>query len=184
MRALFTVHVGEYLVGSHIEKHYRHLSVWIPSRDTGVDLMVSDHKARSTASIQVKFSKDFLPTHMKAEFQKPLRACSWFRINRDKLRNSQAEFWVFVLSGFKKLTYDFVVVPRRDLLSRLSRIHKSEKQMVDIYLWITENGLCWDARGLKKGDRRKIADGVYGIRERNFTKWLNNWGPVAGKLNP
>jgi len=88
MKPLFTVHVGEYLVGSYIEQHYKRVSVWIPSRDTGVDLMVSDRRGRSTVSIQVKFSKDFLPTHVAPEFREPLRVCAFFLINRDKLRAS------------------------------------------------------------------------------------------------
>ncbi len=88
MKPLFTVHVGEYLVGSYIEQHYKRVSVWIPSRDTGVDLMVSDRRGRSTVSIQVKFSKDFLPTHVAPEFREPLRVCTFFLINRDKLRAS------------------------------------------------------------------------------------------------
>lgn len=50
MKPLFTVHVGEYLVGSYIEQHYKRVSVWIPSRDTGVDLMVSDRRGRSTVT--------------------------------------------------------------------------------------------------------------------------------------
>jgi hypothetical protein len=37
MKTLFTIHAGEYLVGSHIEQHFRRVNVWIPSRDTGVD---------------------------------------------------------------------------------------------------------------------------------------------------
>ena len=69
MKPLFTVHVGEYLAGSHIEQHYKRVSVLIPSRGTGVDLLVSDRRDRSTVSIQVKFSKDFLPTHMAPSFK-------------------------------------------------------------------------------------------------------------------
>ena len=90
MKPLFTVHGGEYLVGSHIEGRFRHVNVWIPSRDTGVDLLVSDQKSQRTVSLQVKFSKDFLVTHMKPEFQKSLRACGWWTINRHKLQASPA----------------------------------------------------------------------------------------------
>jgi len=39
MKSLFTIHAGEYLVASHIEQHYKRVNVWIPSRDTGVDLL-------------------------------------------------------------------------------------------------------------------------------------------------
>jgi len=183
MKPLFTVHVGEYLVGSHIEQHYKQASVWIPSRDTGVDLMVSDRKGRSTVSIQVKFSKDYLPTQMEAEFQEPLRVCSWFRTNREKLRASQADFWVFVLRGFKTRKPDFVILPTQELRKRLCLIHGSKNKTIDSYLWVTESGRCWDERGLKDADDHKIADGLYENPVREFTKWLNEWGPLMKKLS-
>src|SRR5690554_1866372 len=45
MQPLFTIHAGEYLVGSHIEQHLRDpngdkVNVWVPSKDTGIDLLV------------------------------------------------------------------------------------------------------------------------------------------------
>lgn len=62
MTPLFTIHAGEYLVGLYIERRYgKRFNVWIPSKDTGIDLLVSDRKNRRTASLQVKFGKDFLP---------------------------------------------------------------------------------------------------------------------------
>lgn len=128
MTPLFTIHAGEYLVGLYIERHFKNrMNVWIPSKDTGIDLLVSDRKNRRTASLQVKFGKDFLP-EMAAELQGPLRACSWFTINRDKLRASQADFWVFVLRGFKKHSPDFVVVPTAEFQRRLRRIHGLKKK--------------------------------------------------------
>src|SRR5690554_7689567 len=68
MQPLFTIHAGEYLVGSHIEQHLRDpngdkVNVWVPSKDTGIDLLVTDKTNKKTTSLQVKFSKDFLLTH-------------------------------------------------------------------------------------------------------------------------
>ena len=63
MKPLFTVHAGEYLVGSYIEEHYPKWDVWVPSKDTGVDLLVTDTQNARAVSLQVKFSKDFTPTH-------------------------------------------------------------------------------------------------------------------------
>lgn len=60
MRPIFSVHAGEYLVGTHIEENYKNLNVWIPAKDTGIDLLLTDKTNRKTLSIQVKFSKDFL----------------------------------------------------------------------------------------------------------------------------
>ena len=45
-------------------------------------------------------TRGFLP-EMSDELQGPLRVCTWFRINRDKLCKSQADFWVFVLNDGK-----------------------------------------------------------------------------------
>ena len=166
------------MVGSYIEQHYKQVNVWIPSRDTGVDLMVSDLRGRFTVSIQVKFGKDFLPTHMASEFQEPLRVCSWFALNRSKLDASQAHFWVFVMSGFKRRSPDFVTVPTEDLRQRLRRIHGAKGRIIQCYLWVTERNRCWEARGLEGGtdDRRRIAAGVYKNRFRDFTQWLNGPG--------
>jgi hypothetical protein len=184
---LFTVHAGEYLVGSHIEQHFKkkQLNVWIPSTDTGVDLLVSDRQNRRITSLQVKFGKDFLPTHMGHEFQEPLRVCSWFTINRDRLGASKADFWVFVLSGFKRHSCDFVVVSTAEFQRRLKRIHGLKEKRIQSYLWVTERNKCWEARGLGIDDQRRIAAGVHDNPVRDFTKCLNKegWDALMKKLN-
>ena len=58
MRPIFTIHAGEYLVATEIERAFPKLQIWIPSRDTGVDLLVTDRLQTKVASLQVKFSKD------------------------------------------------------------------------------------------------------------------------------
>jgi hypothetical protein len=63
MKPLFTVHAGEYLVGEHIKHTYPRWNVWVPSKDTGIDLLVTSAKNRKTVALQVKFIKDFNPTH-------------------------------------------------------------------------------------------------------------------------
>ncbi|MGA2299995.1 MAG: hypothetical protein ABSG77_04780 [Candidatus Acidiferrum sp.] len=180
MKPLFAVHGGEYLVGSHIEKHFKRVNVWIPSRDTGIDLLVSDHRNRRTVSLQVKFSKDYLVTEGKPEFLKSLRASGWWMIDRDKLRTSPSDFWVFVLFGFAGRTTDFVVVPRWELARRLQSL--LQKKMIKSYLTVTERDGCWETRGLKDKDMRRIADGEFRDARRDLKAWLNNWRPVA-RLN-
>jgi hypothetical protein len=180
VKPLFTVHAGEYLVGSYLEQTFRRINVWVPSRDVGVDLLVSDRRNRRALSVQVKFSKDFLPD-MLAVFQKELRACGWFTIDRTKLRDSPADYWVFVLHGFAKRTNDFVIVPRRDLWRRLHSIHGSQKT-IQSYLWVTETDCCWETRGLERKDQLRIIDNLYNVPKRDFTRWLNAWDPVK-RLN-
>jgi hypothetical protein len=179
MKPLFTVHGGEYLVGSYIEQHYKHLNVWIPSRDTGVDLLVSDRSSRHALSLQVKFSKDYLATHMGAEFQKDLRASGWWTINRTKLRSSSANLWVFVLLGFARRSTDFIIIPPKELLRRLDSIHGSRNRVIQSYLCVTERDKCWETRGLEHKALRQIANGGYRDANRELTKWLNLWTPIA-----
>ena len=181
MKPLFTIHAGEYLVGAFIEKNFKRANVWVPLRDTGVDLLVSDRRNRVNISLQVKYSKDFLVTHQGPEFQKQLRACGWWSINRDKLTKSPADYWVFVLQGFASRSTDFVVIPRGDLLKKLSAIHGRRKTM-QTYIWVTEARKCWETRGLSRADQLRVAHGDYWHPHRDLTKWLNNWKPVA-RLN-
>lgn len=129
----------------------------------------------------MKFSKDFLVTHVKPEFQKSLRACGWWTINRDKLQTSPADFWVFVLLGFDRRSKDYVIIPPKELLRRLESIHGSQKT-IQSYLWVTTSENCWETRGLKSGDQLRLGEGRYRNPTRNLTKWLNNWTPVE-RLN-
>lgn len=175
------MHAAEYLVGSHIEASFPRLNVWVPTRDTGIDLLVSDRKNRGTQALQVKFSKDFLVTHMGPEFQTRLRACGWWKLDRAKLQRSTADLWVFVLQGFAARSVDFVVVPPRELLRRLARIH-GNRASFQSYLWVTDKQRCWETRGLKKADQLRVALGERVQEARDFTPWLNNCSDLS-RLN-
>jgi hypothetical protein len=177
MKPLFTLHAGEYLVGAFIEKHFKKLNVWIPARDSGIDFLVSDRGNRRSISFQVKFSKDFLVTHMGPAFQQRLRACGWWAIGREKLRASPADYWVFVLQGFANQSVDFVVVPRRELVRLFSAIHGRAKT-IQSYIWVTQAERCWETRGLKKDDQLLIASNDFRHLKRDLTRWLNNWTPL------
>jgi hypothetical protein len=54
------------LVGQHIEQSLKGKNVWVPTKDSGVDLLVTNSKNTKMATLQVKFSRDFLPI-MKLE---------------------------------------------------------------------------------------------------------------------
>ncbi len=69
MTPIFTIHAGEYLVGSFLEQ--QKLNVWVPSKDTGVDLFASNRENTKTVSLQVKFSRNFTEL-LKPELQKKL----------------------------------------------------------------------------------------------------------------
>jgi len=188
MRSLFTVHAGEYLVGSHIEEKLKHLNVWVPSKDTGVDLLVTDSGNRKTVSLQVKFSKDFKETHIQDSLQKGLNSCGWWTLNRDKIKQSHADFWVFVLYSLNKKNTQYVIIEPEELLRRLTKLHDNTKTIqtktIQNYLWVTnkkdkfDKEQCWETRGLKKAAQEKIVGHTYDNEDRylrDFTEYLNNW---------
>lgn len=174
MTPLFTVHAGEFLAGDYIERTFSRVRVWVPSKDTGVDLLVTDAKNRKTISLQVKFSRDFLATHMPALYRGPLRACGWWTLNREKLAASAADFWVFVLLGFAQRSTDFVIASPGELLKRLEAIHGTPKT-IQTYLWVTQKERCWETRGLNNPDKVAVAEGHFKDSLRNCTPYLNNW---------
>ena len=108
MKPIFTIHAGEYLVGSYIEENYKNLNVWIPSKDTGIDLLITDQKNNLNVSLQVKFSKDFLITHGTKEQQGKFQSWGWWTLNREKINNSSADFWVMVMHTFNDRNMHFI----------------------------------------------------------------------------
>lgn len=157
---MFSVHAGEYLTGSQIEARFRRVNLWLPAKDTGIDLLVSDSSNRKTVSLQVKFSKDFLVAHMQRqapEFQRTLRACGWWTLNSAKVIRSSADFWVFVLQGFAIKSVDYVVIPPHELSRRLRRIHQGQHKIWQVYLWVTKSERCWETRDLSSGGSGRVS---------------------------
>jgi len=54
MRTLFTIHAGEFIVGDYLERKYRNINLWVPSKDTGIDLLVTDKANKKAISLQVE----------------------------------------------------------------------------------------------------------------------------------
>lgn len=129
IRPIFTVHAGEYLVGEFIEKKFKSLNVWIPSKDTGIELLITNKQNNECVSLQVKFSKDFL---LKEDF----KSGGWWTFNREKLKNSQADYWVLVIYQYRTKESDFIILQSKILLILYDYINISNK-MIQIYIWIT-----------------------------------------------
>lgn len=182
MKPIFTIHAGEYLVGSHIERTYPNWNVWIPSKDTGIDLLVTDTKNRKALSLQVKFSKDFNPTYGSPLSQNRLSAAGWWSFNSTKLQNSKADFWIFVLPSFENKVNSFIIISPGDLLNRYKIIHGTKIVRIQSYLRVTKSGQCWEARGLRKKDQERILNDSFADKNRNFTSFLNAWKQIETKL--
>jgi hypothetical protein len=183
MKPLFTVHAGEFLVDCEIERKLRPVNVWIPAKDTGIDLLVSNNDNTTTVSLQVKFSRDYLVTHLKdAALHKELRAWGWWTPTRQQIRESRAQYWVFVLVGFANRSTDFMIIKPSDLLERLDAIHKAKKpspKRFRTYLWVTKRGKCYESRNLNHSDQLSIADQTFMNDARDFSGYLNNRAPIA-----
>ncbi len=182
MKPLFTVHAGEYLVGAHIEQTHPRWCVWVPSKDTGIDLLVTDSRNRRTVSLQVKFSKDFNPTHRPIFLQNKLMSAGWWTHQQEKIQKSAADFWVFVLPSFIEHETSFIIIPPGNLLRRLRAIHGRTGKRVHSYLWVTKTKRCWEARGLSNADQQLIAFDRFSDKQRDFSDFLNAWQQIERKL--
>ena len=94
MKPLFTIHAGEYLTGEYIEKKYPDWNVWIPSKDTGIDFLITNKQNKKSVSIQVKFSKDW------NKLNDNYTSSGWWSFNASKIDKSNADFWVLVIPSF------------------------------------------------------------------------------------
>jgi len=182
MKPLFTVHAGEYLVGAHIERTYPRWNVWVPSKDTGIDLLVTEAKNRKTVSLQVKFSKDFNPTHGSLLLQNRLLAAGWWTHDPKKIQKSNADFWIFVLPSFVEKETSFIILPPAELLRRFRAIHGTGKKRIDSYLRVTKTKRCWEARGLANADQELVALDRFSDTNRDFTMFLNAWKQIEKEL--
>ncbi|MGE0568698.1 MAG: hypothetical protein AB7O73_12170 [Bacteroidia bacterium] len=181
MKPIFTIHAGEYLVGSEIEKKLRGYNVWIPSKDSGIDLLVTNRNNTKTASLQVKFSKDFNATHVKEVFRPYIKGAGWWRLNRNKIKNSKADLWVFILYSFQHKGQDYIIIKPKDLLSLFSKTGRSE-DTIHCYITVTNNKTVFETRGVNHKDMQLVCRNQYNNKIRNLKQYLNNWQPVTQKL--
>jgi hypothetical protein len=179
MRPLFTVHAGEFLVGQHIESTFKDKNVWVPTKDVGVDLLVSNSTNTNAASIQVKFSRDFLPV-MKLEptAQKELRSCTWFSLDQKKITQSVANYWILVLLGFEKNSFDYLIIKPNELMHKLTTLHGALHRY-QTYIWVTKKNRAWLTRGVTKADQERIANNTFEEKNRDVTPYLNDWSAIA-----
>ena len=182
MKPLFTVHAGEYLVGEYIERNFPRWNVWLPSKDTGIDLLVTDTRNRKAVSLQVKSSKDYNPTTGSPIERSHLLAAGWWKHDACKIQKSNADFWVFVLPSFVVRDPSLIILPPLELLRRFKAIFGAAKERFDSYLRVTKTKRCWEARGLNKADMELVALDRVTDENRDFTVFLNAWKQIEAHL--
>jgi hypothetical protein len=174
MRPLFTIHAGEYLVGSAIEKRFPKARVWVPSKDSGIDLLITNRSCNRSVSLQVKFSKDYLGNNVKAELAAGVKSGGWWTFELSKIIASPADYWVLALYRFQDGDFDFVVIEPKELATMYSTVFPGATR-IQSYVWVTSKNKCWEARGLKKADHKAVASGSFRSKTRDLSGRLNNW---------
>lgn len=183
MKPIFSIHAGEYLVGSHIEAKYKDFNIWLPSKDTGIDLLVTNKTSTKAVSLQVKFSKDYFGSeHGRSEIIAPkVKAGGWWKFELEKIKESKADLWILVVYGFVSKNYDFVIIEPAELFNRYKQLNRNQKT-IQSYIWVTVSKKCWETRGLRKVHETAIANDTFTDSVRDLTAYLNNWNKLEIKL--
>ena len=178
MKPLFTIHEGEFLVGDLISRRFASTyEVWVPVKDTGVDLLVTAKSVRrKPVKIQVKFSRGYYPKQLSFD---ELLAWGWYTLNPTKIRKSAADLWIFAILTLRHEPY-FIVVPTGDLKKRVPR---GRHKVWHLYLAVLPKEKCYDMRGVPGTERLAVIhDGVQDPR-MDYSQYLENWALLdrAGK---
>ena len=92
---------------------------------------------------------------------------------------------MLVINSYSEKNIQYVIISPKDLYSRLKLIHSRQKEKFRTYLLVTKkNKECWEIRGV--GNSQIDAVGRKDIHEinkdRNFSRYLNNWKTLEQKL--
>jgi hypothetical protein len=174
MKPLFTIHEGEFLVGDYINRKLGHkYDVWVPTKDSGVDLLVTNKRRRGTPlGLQVKFSRGF---DIPEEMARHLIATSWFKLDPTKIRDSRADLWVFVILTLRHEKH-FVVITTRELQKRIPR---RRSKVWHLYLAVLNNRSCYEVRDLDREEKLDLFRRGVRDKNRDFSEGLENWNLLA-----
>lgn len=175
MKPIFSIHAGEYLVGSEIEKQCPDWEIWLPSRDVGTDLLIRHKSTKQTKSIQVKFSKSWTETHTRVEFRKHFRTQGWWTLKKDKVRSSPADYWIFALYSFDTSKNDYLIFRKEELINLYKSNKRWDNETIQSYFWTLKNDTAFEGRGLKKKEIQRLLDYPQEFQKRDVSFHLNNW---------
>jgi hypothetical protein len=182
MRSLFTIHAGEYLVGQYIEDNFKKLNVWIPSKDTGIDFLVTNKSNTKSISFQVKLSKDYSSSQRKNEIEQDITVGGWLTLRHDKIEQSNADYWVIaILPNERYLKPIYIVTTPKELLIKLKAVQSnSESKIYHFYPWIKKAKgdkfeFAINGRGLSKSEKVIFKSSPRSLKDRDLTNFLGNW---------
>jgi len=176
MTPIFTVHAGEYLVGTHLERTFRGCRVWVPSKDSGIDLLLTSASCSRTVSLQVKYSRDYVDTSPADSALRKITRSSFLSVQRRKLEASPARYWVIVLHSFTSKSPRFLIITPRELLRRIET-HHGRQDTYRLYFCVVGEDECWDLRCPVAEKRAALASGTI-APSRDFSGFLDDWSKI------
>jgi hypothetical protein len=173
VKPLFTIHEGEFVVGDYITRHLKKYEVFVPSKDSGTDLLVVPKGRRKgrPVRLQVKFSRSFEGAMDYGIPDDQFRARGWYTLNPSKIRKSDADLWVFAIVTFRHQGH-YVLVPTRELRRRIPR---SAGKTWHLYLTVLSKNRCYNFRDLKRADHALAAAKGMKDRKRDYSSFLEDW---------
>ena len=177
MKPLFSIHAGEYLFGNAVEARFPKLRNWIPSKDDGIDFLITDEHCEKPLSIQVKYSKDFNWTHGNPILKPHVKSIGWYSLTREKIRLSKADYWVLVNYDGMKRDVDFLFIKPSKLLAIYDSLGRSGKR-IESYVLVTKDNNCYETRGIGKKQLESILTGVLDNTNRDLKLYLEDWNII------
>jgi hypothetical protein len=141
---------------------------------------LSEYEGSNAAGeVLARFSPDHEAATIRAD---GLKSCTWFSVEQNKLARSPAHYWVLVLLGFEKRTYDYVIIEPKALMKKLQAIDDASpsrpRYQVDVWVTKQKPERAWLTRKLNKEDQDQIARGTFKNLDRDLTQFLNNWSAI------
>jgi hypothetical protein len=180
MTPIFTVHAGEYLVGTHLERTFRGCRVWIPSKDSGIDLLLTNASCSRTVPLQVKYSRDYVDSSVADPTFRTITRSSFVSLQRQKIETSPARYWVIVLHSFTSKSPCFLVITPTELLKRIETHHGRQKTY-RLYFCAVGESNCWELRCPVAEKRKALALGTI-TPSRDFSEFLDNWSKIRHEV--
>lgn len=101
-------------------------------------------------------------------------------MNRKKIEDSKADFWVFVIYSFEKRSNDFVVIKPRELVKMYDKLDRGDR--IHSYITVTTKKIAFETRGLSKSEMLSVGENKFDDKHRTLTRYLNDWTPVMKML--
>lgn len=172
--AVYQTHFAEDIVKDEILKKFKNkFNVWIPSKDTGIDILLTDKTNKKVVTLQVKWSKNYYEDYKDKESYG-----GWFQIKKNKLESSIADYWVLVIPSNSEKKFQFIIVKPSELIENYVK-HGLYEDKINSYIDI-RGGKVYEGRGICNSDRKSHC---YEFpTERELLNCLNRWDKISDLL--